>query len=94
MAISLLELKDGGVSLEFAEEDVDDLVKAIQERFGEIQTVKKLAAHDLVEFGAEQFIYYYEWDPCLISQSPRGAEMLQEILLQQPASPITSGFIQ
>ena len=94
MTIRLLKLKDGDMSLEFDEGDMDVLVTAIHERFGGIRTVRKLAVHDLVEFGGEQFIYYHEWDPCLISQSPKGVEMLREILLHQAASPKTGGFIQ
>jgi hypothetical protein len=82
MQIKLLELEGGAVSLEFEAEDLTGLTTAIRERFGVIRTIEKAPLYDIIEFGGEKFIYYHEWDPCLISQSVAGAKMLREIKIE------------
>jgi hypothetical protein len=77
--LTLLELDSGNVSLEFDEAELDALKAAIADRFGGIRTIRKTALHDVVQFGGEEFTYYHEWDPCLISQSAEGARMLRTV---------------
>jgi hypothetical protein len=79
MAISLLALKDGGVSLEFGPEDTHQVRGAIAAKFGDpgVAWHSYLAS---VSFGGETFTYAEEWgEHCLIPMTERGADMLRTI---------------
>jgi len=74
--VRLLPLSGGGASLEFDEADLPAVRAAIAELFGPMRR-KWFALAAEVTFGGESFAFQNEWsDPCLISRSPRGAEML------------------
>jgi hypothetical protein len=78
--ISLIELSDGGVSLELADCDPERLAaEAIAAQLGPLATLERAALYDVVELGGERFLYYHEWDPCLISTSPKGARLLRRL---------------
>jgi hypothetical protein len=81
MPVSLLELSDGGVSLELGAGDLDKVAEAICGRLGlgPLVTLERAALYDVVEVAGEQLLYYHEWDPCLISTSPAGARLLRRI---------------
>lgn len=79
MAISILTLSDGGVSLEFSSTDAKAVREAIRQRYGRMRRRWFVVSAD-VTFGGERFIFQNEWnDPCLISRSPAGASMLEQI---------------
>ena len=79
MAVFLRELPSGGVSLEFDEADFQEITAAIRRQFGEIRILEESALYGDIEFGGEHFVYYHEWDPCLLSQSEKGKSMLRLI---------------
>lgn len=78
MAVSLLR-DPTFVPLEFSPEDQDAVKSAIRELFN----VPQVAQHVMsatVTIDGEDFIVQNEWDdPCLITRTARGAEMLQAI---------------
>ncbi|MBU1541168.1 MAG: hypothetical protein KKC29_08545 [Alphaproteobacteria bacterium] len=79
MAVSILNLSDGGVSLEFDSRDAKAVREAIRKRYGPIRRRWHVMSAD-VSFGGELFVFQNEWsDPCLISRSTTGAEMLEQI---------------
>lgn len=84
MAVSLLEMAGGGVSLEFDDADLAKVIAAIDAQFGAIRTLEEAALHSDVEFGGERFLYYHEWSPCLISRSDKGMAMLRQIVASLP----------
>ncbi len=80
MTISLLNLDSGSASLEFDDADWPAVKAAIISQFGEILPQELGAyAYINVEFGGEGFIYYDEFDPCLIAPTKKGADMLRLI---------------
>lgn len=79
MPVCLLELSDGGVSLELGAGALDKVAEAICARFGPLVTLERAALYDVVEVAGERLLYYHEWDPCLISTSPEGARLLRRI---------------
>ena len=78
MAVSLLR-GPTVVSLEFEPEDKEVVKAAVRESFGE----PKVTQHGIsstVQIDGEEFTYQNEWDdPCLITSTARGAEILQAI---------------
>lgn len=79
MAISIQHLPDGGASLEFDAGDVAAVRAAIAARYGKMHRRWFVLSAE-VTFGGERFAFQKEWiDPCLISHSERGAEMLEQI---------------
>jgi len=79
MAISILNLSGGGVSLEFSSSDAKAVREAIRQRYGLMRRRWFVMSAD-VTFGGERFVFQNEWnDPCLISRSATGAEMLERI---------------
>ncbi|SMR81683.1 hypothetical protein SAMN04488030_2135 [Aliiroseovarius halocynthiae] len=78
MAFRLLTLSNGHLSLEFEDADVATVSKGIKDYFGRPK-VQKSILYDLLEFGGGEFIYYHEWDPCLIAQSETGNEVLRAL---------------
>jgi hypothetical protein len=79
MTISLLDLPSGVVSLEFDAADAARLGAALAAHLGPVHVLEQSALYDLVEFGSERFLYYHEWDPCLISTSAAGAIALRRL---------------
>ena len=80
MAMPVSLLRTGTIfSLEFAPEDKADVRAAIQELFGQPQITPGVVSATIL-FGGECFTYQDEWDdPCLISSSPRGKEILERL---------------
>ena len=79
MAVSILNLTEGGVSLEFDSGDTKAVREAIRRRYGPLRRRWHVLSAD-VTFGGERFVFQNEWnDPCLISRSAAGAEMLERI---------------
>jgi len=81
MPFSLLNV-DGHVSLEFNTSDLDALRLCIQELYGEVSG-KTVGIVTVVAFGGEDFTFQNEWDdPCLISHSVNGNDLLRTIHAQ------------
>ena len=83
--MKLLQLPKGMVSLEFPPSERDDLMR----RLALLGSVKRQrhASHEKVSVGAVQFIHEDEWDePCLISTSVAGADLLRELVSKQARS--------
>lgn len=77
--VSLLELKEGGCSLEFAVEDIDLVRKALSARYGSPK-VTKHAVLTVYTFGETGLTFQNEWDdPCLIASTPDGEAMLRAV---------------
>jgi hypothetical protein len=78
MAVSLLR-GPSIVSLEFDPEDQAAVKHAIREIFGEPRVTPGVIASN-VRIDGEDFTYQNEWDdPCLITRTDRGAEILQAV---------------
>jgi len=78
MSVSLLRTETI-VSLEFAMEDRADVRAAIQELFGQPKVTPGVFSAT-IDIDGEAFIYQDEWDdPCLISSSARGKEILERL---------------
>lgn len=78
MAVSLLRATNL-VSLEYAQEDHEAVKTALFELFGKAEITRRLASSK-IRIGGEDFVFQNEWDdPCLISGTERGAEMLQAV---------------
>ncbi|MEL7129642.1 MAG: hypothetical protein AAGK23_08845 [Pseudomonadota bacterium] len=79
MSVSLLELSNGRVSLEFDEADIPTVALAIRTLFGEA-TQKRFPTAAEVRFGGANFAFQNEWkDPCLVSETPLGNQCLQAV---------------
>jgi hypothetical protein len=86
MVARLLDLPDDLCSLEFDKPDLDAVRAAIRKTWGEPKIVD-YAMSASVEFGGQSFTYQNEWDdPCLISSTPAGREILEALadLLNAP----------
>ena len=75
----IVDLKDGGASLEFSASEAD-AISQILGRLGAERTSRG-AVHDLVRLGKDELIYYFEWDePCLIAKTPSGSKLLRRMV--------------
>lgn len=78
MAVTLLNV-DAHVSLEFDPSDFDAVRACIDAPYPD-WTVTPAGIATIIGFGGERFTYQNEWDdPCLISSSTRGDELLRNI---------------
>ena len=78
MPVSLLKVGDN-LSLEFDISDLQAVKSYIRERYPDV-TSKAAGIATVVSFGGEDFTFQNEWDdPCLISRSVRGDELLRVI---------------
>ncbi len=76
MAVSLLHLPNGRVSLEYEPADGPSVRKAINTRYGRMRRRWFVAAGETT-FGGERFAAQGEWGhPCLVSTSELGSDML------------------
>lgn len=81
----LIDLKDGGASLEFSENEADAVGKALKRLCAKRTEIG--AYYDVLTIGNDQLIYYAEWDePCLIAKTPSGSDLLRRILEYSPRS--------
>lgn len=79
MAISIQQLSGGAASLEFSPTDAAAVRAASAARYGKMRRRWFVLASE-VAFGGERFTFQNQWnDPCLISRSQRGVEMLERI---------------
>jgi hypothetical protein len=78
MSFALLNVDDH-LSLEFATSDLDGLRSYIRDRYPDVSS-KAAGIATVVSFGGESFTFQNEWDdPCLISRSAKGDELLRAI---------------
>ena len=83
MPVSLLRTETI-FSLEFAPEDKADVWAAIQELFGQPKITPEVFSASVLIDG-EGLVYQDEWDdPCLISSSTRGKEILERLAERLP----------
>ena len=81
----LVDLKDGGASLEFSENEASAVGEALKRLSAKKTEVG--AYYDVLTVGDEQLIYYAVWDePCLIAKTPSGSDLLRQILEHSPRS--------
>lgn len=74
-----MTLSGGGVSLEFDPADAPAVREVIARRYGRMRR-RWFGIATAVTFGGERFVFQNEWnDPCLISRSDAGADMLERI---------------
>jgi hypothetical protein len=79
MAVSLLQVGDH-LSLEFDVSDLDAVRAYIREIHPDVTSRWAGAIAMVVQFAAEEFTFQNEWDdPCLISGTARGDELLRAI---------------
>lgn len=78
MSVSLLNVGDH-LSLEFDTSDLDAVRSYIRDRYADMSS-KAAGVATVVTFGGEDFTFQNEWDdPCLISRSVRGDDLLRAI---------------
>jgi hypothetical protein len=78
VAVTLLQA-GAHLSLEFEPSDLETVRSCIRERFADV-TTRAAGIATIVRFGGESFTFQAEWDdPCLISGSERGDELLREV---------------
>jgi hypothetical protein len=79
MTVTLLSLSNGRSSLEFATSDLPLVAAAIRDRFGDPeQRPYPTSTHYCI--GGCSFVFQNEWDdPCLISGSVAGDQILTEL---------------
>lgn len=78
MSVSLLNIGDH-FSLEFDTSDLDAVRSYIRERYEEVSS-KTAGIATVVTFGGEDFTFQNEWDdPCLISHSVKGDDLIRAI---------------
>jgi hypothetical protein len=76
---SLLHLEDGKVSLEFASAKLPDVRKLITRNWGNPDIVQHVD-HVRITIAGHEFIYQNEWDdPCLISVTLAGSQLLEQL---------------
>jgi hypothetical protein len=79
MAITILTLPDGHLSLEFDVIDMPNVTAAINKRYG-VPSVRRYPALAVYAFGRCSFTFQNEWDdPCLIASSSDGDEILKKL---------------
>ena len=78
MTVSLLQAGDY-LSLEFDTSDLDAVRAHIRERHTDVTSIPA-GIYSVVRFGGEEFTFQNEWDdPCLISASAKGDELLRAV---------------
>lgn len=78
MTVSLLNV-GSRLSLEFDTSDLDTVRSYIEGCYAEVRT-KAAGIATIVIFGGEDFTFQNEWDdPCLISQSATGDDLLRAL---------------
>lgn len=76
--MQLLHLADGGVSLEFSQDEKPFVMRRLSE-LGPV-SIQREATYDLISVRAERLIYLDEWDePCLIAASAAAKALLAEV---------------
>ncbi len=77
--MQLLNLHDGHLSLEFGQQDWPTL-RSRMRRVGDV-SIRQEATHGIVSVNGVQFILLNDWDdPCLISASAKGDELLRLLM--------------
>jgi len=79
MTVTLLSLSTGHYSLEFETSDVVSVKAAIVARFGQ-PVIEQQVISAQYHCGGSDFTFQNDWDdPCLISASTAGDEILKEL---------------
>lgn len=79
MAVTLLYLANGHYSLEFRPADLPSVASAIRDRYG-APDKRQYPLSAEYRFGGCRFAFQNEWDdPCLISTSTEGNEILKHL---------------
>ncbi|UWP92260.1 hypothetical protein K3X13_14820 [Aliiroseovarius crassostreae] len=79
MAIKLLALSNGRISLEYDPHDQAAISAAIRELFGGPNVAPHIICAE-IKFGGEAFTHLDEWDdPCLISSTANGDHILKTL---------------
>ena len=79
MAVSLLKLDSGHLSLEFETHDIDRVSVALSGLYGK-PSVEKWPTLTNYKFPKANLVFQNEWDdPCLISGCATGDEMLKRV---------------
>jgi hypothetical protein len=76
---SIVHAQNNVVSLEISELDLPLLRRLIEENWGKPKTVRYPTSENH-RFGGEEFTFQSEWsDPCLITSTLKGSEMLMQL---------------
>jgi len=76
----LLPLPDDGVSLELMPSEIPLLVAVIERHFGPLEIRPHIGTYAEYRFGGCNFTFQNDWDdPCLISGSNEGTELLAQL---------------
>lgn len=79
MALTLLPLSNGHYSLEFEPTDLPSVASAIRDHYG-VPDKRQYPTSAEYRFGGCSFTFQNEWDdPCLISGSAAGDEILRNL---------------
>lgn len=79
MAVSILPLKDGALSLEFEPVDVERVASSLYDHFGRPH-VEHHPFHLVYRFKQAELFFQNAWDdPCLIASTPEGVAMLEKL---------------
>ncbi|KQS96441.1 MULTISPECIES: hypothetical protein [unclassified Rhizobium] len=71
-------------SLEFDETELPALREFLHSHFKEID-IQEHVIHDDVVIAGTRLLFYYEWDPCLISMDEEGGHLLDFIFTRLSA---------
>ncbi len=79
---SIIHAQRNVVSLEISEDELPFLRSLIKQNWGKPKVVRYPAC-DVLTIAGEEFTFQNEWnDPCLITSTLKGSEMLQKLLDQ------------
>ncbi|WP_294130796.1 hypothetical protein [Sphingobium sp.] len=79
MAITILTLPNGHLSLEFDVIDLPNVIAAVRKHYG-VPLIQQYPVLAVFAFGGCSFTFQNEWDdPCLISSSSDGDEILNKL---------------
>ena len=77
----IIELKDGGASLEFSSSESSAISQALDRL--RAKRTERGVMHDVYTVGKDHLIYYSEWDdPCLIAKTSTGSKILRQMFAE------------
>ena len=77
----IIELKDGGASLEFSSSEASAVSRALNGL--RAKRTERGAVHDVYTIGKDRLIHYFEWDdPCIIAKTSTGSKLLRQMFAE------------
>lgn len=79
MTVRLIRIDDKPLSLEFDLADIDWVEATIKNKYGKLSK-KRAGIATIYKFGGCNFTFQNEWeDPCLITDTAKGSEILKDL---------------